>query len=223
MHDPQYRNQVAGQNIAYNQPPHASFYLGSDQPLPVRPNVSVLGGSVQPVTPEKQGDTMDTSNKYMFRNVGSGLYLEVADGAAENGTNVQQGAAEESTANTWKLVDAGNGYYYVRSCVGDGKTYYLDLAYGNPEDGANIGIWSDTKSDAQLFKFVKNADGSYTITTKATKDASCLGVSGNSTELGANVLQWSCNETDSQKWTAEKSPSKMVWNWMKANATCSKM
>lgn len=204
MHDPQYRNQVAGQNIAYNQPPHASFYLGSDQPLPARPNVSVLGGSVQPVTPEKQGDTMDTSNKYMFRNVGSGLYLEVADGAAENGTNVQQGAAEESTANTWKLVDAGNGYYYVRSCVGDGKTYYLDLAYGNPEDGANIGIWSDTKSDAQLFKFVKNADGSYTITTKATKDASCLGVSGNSTELGANVLQWSCNETDSQKWIAEK-------------------
>ena len=156
----------------------------------------------------------------MFRNVGSGLYLEVADGAAENGTNVQQGAAEESTANTWKLVDAGNGYYYVRSCVGDGKTYYLDLAYGNPEDGANIGIWSDTKSDAQLFKFVKNADGSYTITTKATKDASCLGVSGNSTELGASGAAM---KQIPKSGLRKKSPSKMVWNWMKANATCSKM
>lgn len=41
MHDPQYRNQVAGQNIAYNQPPHPSFYLGSDEHLPARPNVKV--------------------------------------------------------------------------------------------------------------------------------------------------------------------------------------
>ncbi|MDO6386258.1 rhamnogalacturonan lyase [Uliginosibacterium sp. 31-12] len=29
MHDPQYRVQVAGQNMAYNQPPHPSFFLGN--------------------------------------------------------------------------------------------------------------------------------------------------------------------------------------------------
>jgi rhamnogalacturonan endolyase len=28
MQDPQYRTAVAGQNVAYNQPPHPSFYLG---------------------------------------------------------------------------------------------------------------------------------------------------------------------------------------------------
>ena len=43
MHDPQYRNQVAGQNIAYNQPPHPSFYLGSERPIPTRPDVTVNG------------------------------------------------------------------------------------------------------------------------------------------------------------------------------------
>jgi rhamnogalacturonan endolyase len=40
MHNPQYRLAVAWQNIAYNQPPHPSFYLGDDmaafQPLPIR-------------------------------------------------------------------------------------------------------------------------------------------------------------------------------------------
>lgn len=41
MHDVQYRTQVAGQNIAYNQPPHTSFYLGSDEPLPARPTVRI--------------------------------------------------------------------------------------------------------------------------------------------------------------------------------------
>ncbi|MNG09692.1 Rhamnogalacturonan exolyase YesX [compost metagenome] len=30
MHDPVYRNGVAWQNTAYNQPPHLSFYLGED-------------------------------------------------------------------------------------------------------------------------------------------------------------------------------------------------
>ncbi|MEU5152948.1 carbohydrate-binding protein [Glycomyces sp. NPDC021274] len=30
MHDPQYRVAIAWQNTAYNQPPHPSFYIGSD-------------------------------------------------------------------------------------------------------------------------------------------------------------------------------------------------
>ena len=52
MHDPQYRNQVAGQNISYNQPPHTSFYLASNYKLPERPNVSVLDdGIVIPPSP----------------------------------------------------------------------------------------------------------------------------------------------------------------------------
>ena len=30
MHDPVYRLGIAWQNVAYNQPPHISFYLGED-------------------------------------------------------------------------------------------------------------------------------------------------------------------------------------------------
>jgi rhamnogalacturonan endolyase len=30
MHGPQYRLGVAWQNVGYNQPPHPSFYLGTD-------------------------------------------------------------------------------------------------------------------------------------------------------------------------------------------------
>ena len=51
MHDPQYRMQNCCQQSAYNQPPHVSFYLGSDQPLPERPNVQVLGVKHQPAPP----------------------------------------------------------------------------------------------------------------------------------------------------------------------------
>ncbi len=44
MHDTQYRMQVGTEQSGYNQPPHPSFYLGSDASLPARPDVLVNGG-----------------------------------------------------------------------------------------------------------------------------------------------------------------------------------
>ncbi|MFT4060739.1 MAG: T9SS type A sorting domain-containing protein [Edaphocola sp.] len=42
MHDSQYREAVAWQNVGYNQPPHPSFYLGDSMTMPPLPNISVL-------------------------------------------------------------------------------------------------------------------------------------------------------------------------------------
>ena len=174
-------------------------YVAQSYAEPFLKSISV---GTEPI--EKTGAVMDTSVKYMFQNVGSGLYLEVDGAKAENGANVQQwGADGFATHNSWKLIDAGDGYYYIRSYVGDGKTYFLDLENGKQDNGTNIGIWQDTQSDAQLFKFVDNGDGSYTITTKVTEDKSCLAVASDSTESGANIVQWTCNGKDSQKWIAE--------------------
>jgi rhamnogalacturonan endolyase len=39
MHDPQYRLSVAWQNVAYNQPPHTSFFVGHGMKRPPRPNI----------------------------------------------------------------------------------------------------------------------------------------------------------------------------------------
>ena len=39
MQDPQYRLSVAWQNVAYNQPPHPSFYLDEAAPLPPPPAI----------------------------------------------------------------------------------------------------------------------------------------------------------------------------------------
>lgn len=43
MHDPQYRLSIAWQNVAYNQPPHTSFYLGEGMAMPPMPNIKVVG------------------------------------------------------------------------------------------------------------------------------------------------------------------------------------
>ncbi|HEX6686454.1 MAG TPA: hypothetical protein VF062_27025 [Candidatus Limnocylindrales bacterium] len=40
MHDAQYRLAIAWQNVGYNQPPHPSFYLGSDMVRPAQPHIA---------------------------------------------------------------------------------------------------------------------------------------------------------------------------------------
>jgi rhamnogalacturonan endolyase len=42
MHDPQYRLSIAWQNIAYNQPPHTSFFIGEGMSNPPKPNIVVI-------------------------------------------------------------------------------------------------------------------------------------------------------------------------------------
>ncbi|MGN0144701.1 MAG: rhamnogalacturonan lyase, partial [Clostridium sp.] len=43
MHDTQYREAIAWQNVGYNQPPHPSFYVGPDMKTPSQPNVYTVG------------------------------------------------------------------------------------------------------------------------------------------------------------------------------------
>ena len=40
MHDPVYRLGIAWQNVAYNQPPHTSFYVGEGMSAPPRPRIT---------------------------------------------------------------------------------------------------------------------------------------------------------------------------------------
>lgn len=42
MHDPVYRLGIAWQNVAYNQPPHVSYYLGDGMKKPAKPSLKVV-------------------------------------------------------------------------------------------------------------------------------------------------------------------------------------
>ena len=202
MHDIQYRTQVAGQNIAYNQPPHPSFYLGSDQNLPARPLIKITPPAGGPVTPDLTAAALNEGAVYTIQNENSGLYMEVEGGKSENAANVQQWGADDPVShNTWRVLSAGEGYYYIYSQVGDKITYLLDVANGSADNGTNIQIYSDTKADAQQFKFIKNDDGTYYILTKASGDKSCVAVASASGSSGANIIEYKLQLGDtSQKW-----------------------
>ena len=157
----------------------------------------------------KVGAKFDTSVNYTIRNLNSGLYLEIADAQPSSGTNVQQGRSDDKSLRTWKLSEAGDGYYYIYTTAGNGALC-IDLPYGSPDNGTSIGLWSNDESDARKFKFVSNGDGTYTITTKCSGDASCFGVIADSKEAAADVIQWTSTGNDSQKWYVEVRPEPLT-------------
>lgn len=199
MQDPQYRVQVSSQNTAYNQPPHASFYLGSDEELPTYLEVEVLDEPEVQIT----AATLTDGAVYTFQNVNSGLYLTAEDGTAEDGTNIVQAEYTDdlAAAQTWRAVSAGGGYYYLYCQIGDTVSYVLDVYGGAADSGTNVNLWSlSGNDDAQTFLFYENDDGSYTIYTAASDKTGCVEVADASLEEGANVQQWELNGNDCQHW-----------------------
>ncbi len=206
MHDVHYRTQVSAQNTAYNQPPHLSYYLGSEKGVPARESVKVLAqGEVVTPEPVITPESFDNGSAYRIKNVNSGLYMQVDGAKAANNTNVQQWGTSESTIHDiWKLIDAGDGYYYLVSAVGDGGTYVLDVAGKKTANGTNIDIYQLNNGDNQKFMITKNSDGSYKLRPKITGDKSAVEIKDAGKGSGDNVQIWEVNGANCQDWIFEK-------------------
>lgn len=215
MSDRQYREAIAWQNVAYNQPPHTSYYIGEDMRTPVQPS-SYLAGSFRlksvgqgsnPTIPSQSPieNTEIEEGVYMIRNVNSGLYLDVKDGVAANDTNIQQwGASQTGDWNSWRVAKNEDGSYTIYTLLGDGNTYVMDVAGKKTDNGTNIALYTNKWQDNQKYQIKKQSDGSYAILTKITGYNSCVEVVNAYTNAGANVQQWPYTGHACQRWYFEK-------------------
>lgn len=142
---------------------------------------------------------LDESVFYSFKNVNSGLFMEVADAKAESGANVQQwGRSDVAAHNVWKVKAASDGYYYIYSALSDDLV--LDVAGNKGTNGQNIGMYDFNGNGNQQFKFTQNSDGSYKIRTKVSNDKSAVEIKNALMDSGANVQQWEINGANCQDW-----------------------
>ncbi len=131
---------------------------------------------------------------YMIRNVNSGLYLDVENGVASSGTNVQQWGAEEANfANVWTVTSVSDGDYILSSHV-DGD-YVLTV-----DSMGSLVIDNETDNDNQRFFFSATDEGNFTILTRASGYASAVEVVNAETTYGADVQQWILNGFSCQEW-----------------------
>ncbi len=146
MHDMQYRTQAACEQSCYNQPPHTSFYLGSDSPLPERPNISLNNTpnntiietvTTAPATTTSIPQNISSYNKKFdlgaaaqsgFTSVKAADKYDKNKGYGFSGNNVKDVAAAgknelsdavQFTGNTTFDTDVPNGLYKVKVTLGN--------------------------------------------------------------------------------------------------------
>jgi len=138
MHDAQYREAVAWQNVAYNQPPHPSFYLGDSMATPPMPDIEIVGNPGWPppyTAPVKVGaikqeghnlsiypNPVHSSFVIDFKSASSTLKLQVTNVEGRIlGIGSGTISSLNSTANKY-LKEAPAGVYFV-TIDEDGQRY----------------------------------------------------------------------------------------------------
>lgn len=194
MHDTQYRCQIASQNVAYNQPAHTSFFLGTGYSLPSQPNVYAAGASSTPAA-----STL-ADGWYYIKNPASQKYLQVKDNTLASGQNVEIGTGSGVDGQRWYLTNAGDGSFTLKNGLGN----MLDVSGGSSADGTNIITWPANGGNGQSYKLAATStSGVYGILTKASSYASSLDIFEFGTTDGSNVNQWTYYANTCQLWKLE--------------------
>lgn len=139
---------------------------------------------------------------YYIKNAYSGKYLDIVNAYSSNGTNVQQYEFNGCTAQQFKLVNDGNGYYSILTACSDFKSC-VDVYRGSSSNGTNIQQWSYHGGNSQKFQFVKSGD-KYIIKTKASNCYSCLDLYAWEKGNCGNIAQWEFLNGENQLWYLEK-------------------
>ncbi len=163
-------------------------------------NTSTTGSGSSSSGSSSSSSTLDGT--YYIKSYYSGLYLDIVNGSSANNANLQQWSYNGCYAQKFKLVSAGDGYYYIYTGASN-YTKVLDVAKKSSADGANVAQYTYNGASNQKFKVTEVSDGVYAILTGVSGGNSCLDVYGWSTASGGNIAQWTYWGGACQLWYLE--------------------
>ena len=135
------------------------------------------------------------NSDFSFKNVNSGLYLDVEGASKDNMGNLIQYSPTGGNNQRWQFIYDGSGYYKIRN-VNSGKL--LDVSGGSRENGGNIIQYEDNGGNNQKWRIIDIGNGRYQIRNK--QSGLLLDVNGRSLDACANVIQWNNNGGTNQMW-----------------------
>lgn len=188
------------------------IHKGTNQCLDVFNNASQSGANVQQSTDngsdaQRWVVTLESDGYYKLTHKGTNQCLDVNNNSSAQGANVQQWLDSNTNGQRWKIELMSDGYCKLTH---KGTNQCLDVDNNSSQSGANVQQWTDNpnvNNDAQRWKLELIevpivSGGIYKLTHKGTNQ--CLDVSGGSIQQGANVHQYTSNDTDAQRWVITK-------------------
>ena len=141
--------------------------------------------------------TSGFGGEYYFRNLVSGLNLDVSGANTANGTNIIQWSILNNSAQRFTVNEIGNGVYSIRSVLPGNKS--VDIAEVSTNNGANVQIWDHNPTTFnQQFIIWKTDDGFYQLI--ARHSGKVIDVEMASTAPGGNIHQWENVNQANSKW-----------------------
>lgn len=160
-------------------------------------NAAIEASDSSNVSSSQRFEIINVGNKqYKILAEHSGKALDIQGSNASSGANIQQYEWHSANAQTWEFVNAGDGYYYLKSKLG---TYLkLDSSNGNriTTDTFNISDAQKWKLNVSEYKPIEN--GIYNIMPKLN-EAQSLDVYGMSVSDRANIYINKSNNNISQQ------------------------
>ena len=154
-------------------------------------NGNIQLGAFSGSTKQKYEVSYVSNGYYKIIEEDTGKVLDIDNGSAKAGTNLQTYNWNGSDAQLWKFVNAGNGSYYIRSKLGT----VIDVANGTITSGTNIQMFGANYTNAQKWTLdSKRAsedekpikDGVYSLKNVSDKNQ-VLDVQNESMSSGANA------------------------------------
>lgn len=143
--------------------------------------------------------TVDPNASYVLVNRNSGKALDVYNMATTDGARITQWARNDQSQQQWQFVDAGGGYYRIKSRL-SGKV--LDLYNWSTANGGSIVQWADLNAANQQWRLADSSDGYVRLISRHSGKA--LEVQGASTADSANIVQYDDWGGANQQWQLVK-------------------
>jgi pectate lyase len=137
--------------------------------------------------------TVSTSADYVFVNRHSGKAMDLFEWATADGAPIVQFARNDLAVQRWRFVDAGSGYYKIRS-VHSGKV----LEVPNADDGARLVQMTDNNNNRQHFRLADSDGGHVRFISRHSNKA--LDVWEWSTADGGAIAQFTDLGGFNQQW-----------------------
>lgn len=145
-------------------------------------------------------EIIDYSGTYNIVSKKSNLLMDVYNGGKEQGVNVIQWPENGGQNQQWKFELQDNGFYKITSVL---SGLSLDVYNAGLSEGNRVIQWPYHGGANQQWQLWENSDGTICFKSRLSFEKYnnyVLDVYSGGVAPGVNVIQWSSNNGDNQKW-----------------------
>ncbi len=205
MHDIQYREAIAWQNTAYNQPPHPSFFIGDGMATPPTPELYFVGDNPndsQPVSSSSAASSTPGSSSAASSSVGAiGVNLGGSSGngqailnwtveGAVTGIEIYQDTDSNPTGRTRIAVLGVSARSYTVTGLTNGTPYWFWVKY----------ITADGSGNSNAFSITPAGGASSVATSSAASSSVAISSSRSSVASSAAPSRGNCSYVITNNW-----------------------